>query len=148
MFYWAHWHISGIVKASGMGRRSVGQAILQCKCPQCRQGRLFKSKAYQLKNFMKVHEHCSYCQVQFAKGPRFFEGAMYISYVMNVALFLTSTFVIYNFFGKQPVWVYMTTITVAVILLYPLLFRYSRILYLYAFGSLSYDEYVGTDQNN
>lgn len=131
-----------------MPQKSVGQAILQGKCPQCRQGRLFKSKAYNLKNFMKVHLHCTVCNARFAKEPRFFEGAMYISYVLNVGLFLTSAFIIHNFFGKQPVWVYMTTITLAVTLLYPLLFRYSRIIYLYVFGSLTYDKSVGTDQNN
>jgi len=131
-----------------MGRKSVGQAILLAKCPQCRQGRLFKSKAYNLKNFVKMNEHCSFCKVQFVKEPRFFDGAMYISYMINVGLFLTSAFVIHNFFGKQPIGTYMTIITIVVILLYPLIFRYSRILYLYAFGDLRYDGSVGTDQNN
>jgi hypothetical protein len=73
---------------------------------------------------------------------------MYISYVLNVGLFLTSAFIIHNFFGKQPVSVYMTSIIVAVILLYPLLFRYSRIIFLFAFGSIRYNEAMGTDQNN
>ena len=131
-----------------MARISLGRAILQGKCPQCRQGRLFKSNAYNLKKFTRVNEHCSNCSVQFAKGPRFFEGAMYISYVLNVGLFLTSAFIIHNFFGRQPVSVYMTSIIVAVILLYPLLFRYSRIIFLFAFGSIRYNESMGTDQNN
>jgi len=73
---------------------------------------------------------------------------MYISYVLNVGLFLTSAFIIHNFFGKQPVEVYMTVIIVAVILLYPLLFRYSRIIYLYVFGEIRYNESMGTDKNN
>lgn len=127
---------------------SLVRAILQGKCPQCRQGLLFQSKAYNLKKFTKVNEHCAHCNLQFAKGPRFFDGAMYISYVLNVGLFLTSAFIIHNFFGRQPVSVYMTVIIVAVILLYPLLFRYSRIIFLYAFGSITYKESMGTDQNN
>ena len=85
-----------------MARTSVGQAILQGKCPQCRQGRLFQSKAYNLRNFTKVYDFCTNCEVQFVREPRFFDGAMYISYIMNVGLFLTSAFIIYYFFGKQP----------------------------------------------
>ena len=131
-----------------MAKRSLVGAILQGKCPQCRKGNLFLSKPYNLRGFTKMHEECPHCKVQYAREPRFFEGAMYISYVMSVGLFLITAFIIYNFFGRQPVWVYMTSVTLAVILLYPLQFRHSRILYLYAFGNLSYDESVGTDQNN
>ncbi len=131
-----------------MAKKSVFPAILKAKCPRCHKGQLFESKPYNLRKFTRMHEQCSHCDVQFAREPRFFEGAMYISYVISVALFLTNAFVIYTFWGRQPVWVFMTSIIVAVILLYPLTFRYSRILYLYAFGNLKYDESVVTDQKN
>lgn len=95
-----------------------------------------------------MHETCPNCGVQYAREPRFFEGAMYVSYAISVALFLTVAFTIYFLFGRQPTYVFMTSIIVAVILLYPLQLRYSRILYLYAFGNLKYKEPVVTDQNN
>ena len=131
-----------------MRQKSAVESVLQGKCPQCRKGDLFISGAYNLSKFTKMNEHCTSCNVRYAREPRFFEGAMYFSYVINVGLFLTSAFIIYNFFGQQPVWVYMTSITSAVILLYPLIFRYSRIFYINVFGNLKYDGSMGTDQNN
>ena len=85
-----------------------------------------------------MHTTCTHCGVSYAREPRFFDGAMYISYAMSVGLFLVTAFLVYYIFNRPPVWVFMVSITTLVTLLYPLMFRYSRILYLYAFGSLKY----------
>ena len=126
-----------------MPKRSKGQAIILGKCPQCREGNLFQSGPYQLKKFTRMHTSCNHCGVNYTREPRFFDGAMYISYAMSVGLFLVTAFLVYSIFDKPPVWVFMVSITTLVLLFYPLMFRYSRILYLYAFGGLKYRENAG-----
>lgn len=95
-----------------------------------------------------MHEQCTHCKVKFAKEPRFFDGAMYISYALNVGLFLVSALLIYWFLEPKSENTYLIAIILEVILLYPLLFRYSRVLYLYAFGGLKYKPTLETKGNN
>lgn len=121
-----------------MSERSAGAALLQGRCPQCRKGKLFKYATYNLGKFTEIHQQCPNCNVNFEREPRFFDGAMYISYALSVGLFLVSAFIIYSFFHPVSENVYMGAIISEVILLYPIMFRYSRILYLYAFGGLKY----------
>lgn len=131
-----------------MRERSKGLAILQAKCPQCHQGNLFESGPYHLKKITKMHVQCPHCGVKFTKEPRFFDGAMYISYALNVGLFLVSAFIIYHLFEPQSPNTYLFAIILEVILLYPLLFRYSRVFYLYAFGGLKYKGTLESKRNN
>ncbi|MHA7102186.1 DUF983 domain-containing protein [Roseivirga pacifica] len=121
-----------------MSERSKVQAVLQGKCPQCREGKLFKHGAYNLAKFTKINQECTSCGVKFEREPRFFDGAMYISYALSVGLFLVSAFIIYMFFHPVSENVYMLAIISEVILLYPIMFRTSRIIYLYAFGGLKF----------
>ena len=95
-----------------------------------------------------MHMHCPNCGVQYAREPRFFDGAMYVSYALNVGLFLVSAFIIYQFFEPDSPDVYLVAIILEVILLFPLLFRFSRIFYLYAFGGLRYKQHLESKRNN
>ena len=113
-------------------------AVLQGRCPQCRKGKLVQHTAYNLSKFTQINTHCSHCGVKFEREPRFFDGAMYISYGLSVGLFLVSAFIIYLFFHPVSENVYMIAIISEVVLLYPLMFRYSRIFYLYLFGGLKF----------
>ncbi len=130
---------SGIKGAGRMHKRSKGLAVLQGRCPQCREGKLFKYSTFNLKKFTEVNKNCSHCNVQFEREPRFFDGAMYISYALSVGLFLVSAFIIYQLFHPESENVYLIAIISEVVLLYPLMFRYSRILYLYLFGGLKFE---------
>ena len=121
-----------------MAKRSKLAAILQGRCPQCREGKLFQFGTYNLGKFTKVNKERPNCQVRFEKEPRFFDGAMYISYALSVGLFLVSAFLIYYFFHPVSENVYMIAIISEVVLLYPIMVRYSRILYLYAFSGMKY----------
>lgn len=123
-----------------MRGKSKAQAILQARCPCCREGKLFETGPYHLKKFKfaKMHTECPNCGVTYTKEPRFFDGAMYVSYALNVGLFLVSAFIIYHLFEPESPNTYLFAIILEVILLYPLLFRYSRTFYLYAFGGHKY----------
>lgn len=121
-----------------MSKKPKLLAVLQGRCPQCREGKLFPFAAYSLTKFTKINQECSSCGVKFEREPRFFDGAMYISYALSVGLFLVSAFIIYMFFHPVSENVYMIAIISEVVLLYPIMFRYSRIFYLYLFGGLKF----------
>ena len=122
-----------------MAERSKVSAILQGKCPRCRQGSLFVSSTYNLRKFLIMKKECENCGVKFEREPRFFDGAMYISYAMSVGLFLVSALIINLTIESANENTYLIAIIAEVVLLYPIMFRYSRIIYLYAFGGLKYD---------
>ncbi len=87
---------------------------------------------------MQMHENCPVCGLRFEVEPGFFFGAMYVSYAFSVALFTTIAIAL-SVLGDYPVWVYAVSIVVAVILLFPYMFRYSRVIFLHLFGGVSYD---------
>jgi hypothetical protein len=75
--------------------------------------------------------------------PGFFIGAMYVSYALVVALVFIVDFIL--LIGFDPaIWMYGLVSGVVVILLLPFIFRYSRILYLYWFGGVSFNPLLKT----
>jgi len=129
------WRICGIRKVKRMNR---SKAILQGKCPRCRSGEMFR---YSLRNILKfhyMHEKCPCCNLRFQVEPGFFFGAMFISYGMVVAIVLILGFIF--FFSFDPdLWIYTLAVSFAVLLFLPLIFRYSRILFLHWFGGIDYE---------
>lgn len=124
-----------------MPKRSGFYAILNHKCPRCREGDIFVYRLTQkLFKFTKTHKACPRCGLLYEREPGFFFGAMYVSYALSMGILLGSAFILYNFFNDPEVWVYVTTVMVAVILLLPVIFRLSRTLYLFAFGGVKYDK--------
>jgi len=113
-------------------------AVLSCKCPRCRQGNMFDYPVWDLSHFAKMNRECSNCGFRFEVEPGFFIGAMYVSYAMVVALLLTVGFLLYLFLDDPPVYAFIIGIVLTTILLLPLIFRYSRVLYLYWFGGVRY----------
>ena len=93
---------------------------------------------YPLKDFTKfseMNETCSSCGAPFTPEPGFYFGAMYVSYAFTIAIFFAVWFVLRLFFNPQD-WVYITCIILSAVLIIPISFRYSRILFLYWFGGL------------
>ena len=124
-----------------MAKKSAWSALLAHKCPRCREGDIFMYPLLEKPTkFIKTHKNCPHCGLAYEREPGFFFGAMYVSYALTMAIFLGSTFILYNFFGDPSVEVYIFTVVGAVLLLTPAVFRYSRTLYLYGFGGVKYDE--------
>jgi len=124
-----------------MPKKSVYYAILNHKCPRCREGDLFKygilSKPHK---FTETYKTCPHCQLVYEREPGFFFGAMYVSYAMTMAVLLGTAFILYNFFGDPDLVVYITAVPAMVLILLPVIFRYSRTIFLHGFGGVSYDE--------
>jgi uncharacterized protein (DUF983 family) len=115
-------------------KRTKLQAILQCKCPRCRQGDLFE-KGF---GFPKPHKNCPVCGVRYEKEPDFFQGAMYVSYAFSVALFLVTGFATYYIFNDPEPWVYTAIIIPLVLVFAPFNLRYSKSLFIHIFGDFEY----------
>jgi uncharacterized protein (DUF983 family) len=121
-----------------MKERSLGAAMLQAKCPKCREGNIFPNSIFSYRKLTVVNQRCSNCNAVLVPEPDFFYGAMYISYAFSVALVI-NVMIILNFFFEDPaVSAYIITVVVANIILLPLMLRYSKVLYLYWLGKLKY----------
>ncbi len=103
-------------------------SILNHKCPQCHEGRLFVSKAYS-KGFIKMPERCANCGLRYEQEPSFYSGAMYVSYALQVALFTTVYVALRVLFNPQME-VYLYATIVAALLLFPVTLRLSRAIYI------------------
>ena len=68
-------------------------------------------------------------QNKFYSRARFLFGAMYVSYALGVALFLAIWAGANWFFGDVSVWTQISVLTFLIIILSPLLFALSKIIY-------------------
>lgn len=83
-----------------------------------------------------MHVKCPNCDLRYEKEPGNYYGAMYVSYAFSTGIFLVTAFILYYFFGNPDVSVYLTTIIIVALLLFPINFRYSRVLFLYLIWKL------------
>ncbi|WP_281171645.1 DUF983 domain-containing protein [Algoriphagus vanfongensis] len=114
--------------------------MVGAKCPKCRKGRLFPVSIFSFNKLIDMNKSCDVCQASFQPEPRFYDGAMFISYAFSVALVIT-VFVALNLFLEKPaLWMYLSAIVIINLLLLPMMLRYSKVLYLYAVGKLKYQD--------
>lgn len=118
---------------------STPLALLAQKCPRCHRGKLFTHRMYDLAHFTDMPAACPVCGLAFEPEPGFYFGAMYINYVFTTAIVLVVGLLVYYGFGNPDTWVYVASVTGTVVLLLPLLLRYSRTVMLYFFGDAGYD---------
>jgi uncharacterized protein (DUF983 family) len=116
------------------------EAVVQGKCPRCRKGNIFTyalSERFFL--FNKMNTTCPNCEVRLEPEPGFYQGAMYIGYGITMLVIILVSLVLY-LAGQSSEWVYTGTVIGIMILLIPVNYRYSRILYLYFFGGIDFDK--------
>lgn len=122
-----------------MKKVSLGAAMFLAKCPRCREGQIFPTSIISYRKLSEVHDHCPNCNAVLTPEPDFYYGAMYISYAFSVALVVNVLIILNYLFDDPDVWVYVTTVLVANVLLVPIFLRYSKVIYLYLVGKLKYD---------
>ncbi len=114
--------------------KSTTLSLLQCKCPQCHSGDLFIcTNPYILNSINKMPDQCPVCDLDLIQEMGFYWGAMYVSYVLTVALSFFNFVWVYFFWGWLT-WQYMIINTFILLITLPLMFRYSRVIWLYLFG--------------
>ena len=108
-------------------------AMLSCKCPRCRVGKIFYGSPYSLKR-QRSNQVCSYCGLYFEIEPGYFYIAMYLSYAFVVIELLIAAFLLYFLLHSESPWVYCLVLIPLIILLSPINYRYSRVVLLHLFS--------------
>lgn len=121
-----------------MPSKTLVSAIINCKCPHCRAGDIFAYPATNLFKFNRMNESCPHCGIRLEPEPGFYQGAMYVSYGFTIVFIMLVSALLYAS-GDPSEWVYIGTVIGIMILLAPLNYRYSRVVYLYSFGGIKYD---------
>lgn len=115
-----------------MKEKSVLKNIIQCKCPQCREGDVFiKSNPYSV-GFTKIHDTCPICGLKFEMEQGFWYGAMYISYAIGVAVSIPLMLVL-SFQTDLSIFERAGVVMIVLVLIMPLMFRYARSVWLHIF---------------
>lgn len=111
------------------GKGSKLYSIFKMKCPRCQEGDFFVARPYNLKKAGDIHTHCSHCGLKYSKEPGFYYGAMYVSYALGVALFVTLWVSFNLFLPSVNVYWQLLTISLASLLLGPYLYALSKIIW-------------------
>ena len=115
-------------------------SILTGSCPRCQKESMYLDKnIFHLSNLLKLKDNCSFCGLQYQIEPSFFFGAMFVSYALNVAVMI-AVFLVCFFVFKASVGIIFTAIILALIVLFPMIMRLSRNIYINIF--VSYDSKV------
>lgn len=111
------------------------EAVIQCKCPRCRQGNIFTGKMYSFSFKGQItNEFCPHCNLRFEREPGFFYVAMFISYAMNVAEMISASVATYVFglaLVYDNLWYYVGILLLTVFICSPFNYRYSRVMLLH-----------------
>jgi len=121
-----------------MKKKEAYQAILESKCPKCRQGNMFIFPINKITKFTKMRQHCEVCGLRFEVEPGFFFGAMYISYAFTVSIIILTGIILW-LFELGNMLLFILSVFTTVIILLPFIFRFSRVLFLHLFGGVKYD---------
>lgn len=105
-------------------------AVIQSKCPRCREGDMFEGRVYGLKK-QKMNEHCPHCGFKFEIEPGYFYAAMYVSYAFSVAQVVTLALATAYFTRSESPWLYIGVLFAAIVIFAPFNLRYSRLVLLH-----------------
>lgn len=114
-------------------RKSFLYSVAAAKCPRCREGNMFPKGTLYSSKFADMHTACPCCGQVFEPEVGFYYGAMYVSFAINVAIFLVALFVLNLFVEELTMGMMIGIIAVVVIGLLPVIFRLSRLLWINIF---------------
>lgn len=104
-------------------------SILKFKCPECHKGNFFESHPYHFKTIGNIHHRCSHCGLKFSKEPGFYYGAMYVSYALGVAIFVSVFLIDYFLVLNLSFVAFLIIIGSLLVLGTPYLFHLSKIIW-------------------
>lgn len=109
--------------------------IFSCRCPRCREGKLFKYPlSVRMKRNMEMNEECPVCKQPTDIEVGFYYGTGYISYLICIGIVIVSFLLWFLTIGfsfqdrRFLFWIISTCLFLA--LLQPWLMRFSRVLWL------------------
>jgi len=108
---------------------NITYSVLFNKCPQCHQGNVLKYPPYKLNKLLDTEEQCSHCNLKFDKEPGFFYGALYVSYALTSGIFIVA-YLLQVMFLNWPITKFAIAMVSLLLLTFPLIARWSRVLWL------------------
>lgn len=108
--------------------------ILKCKCPKCHTDYMYENNnPYMLKKLFDMKDRCEVCSQPFAPEPRYYDGAMFVSYGISVGI-LVSVIIAFNILFAEPNFNIMIGLIISLaIILSPLTLRISRSIWIHIF---------------
>lgn len=114
-------------------------SILTGSCPKCHNESMYVNKnLFMVSQLFKMHERCSHCKTKYKIEPSFFYGAMYVSYGVSIVFALTVFLITYLLIGLSLVNAFIA-IVLALILLFPVIARLSRNIWINIFMKFDKD---------
>jgi uncharacterized protein (DUF983 family) len=109
-------------------------SILNFKCPRCHKGEFLESRnVYNFKKAGNIRKKCDYCTLKYSREPGFYFGAMFVSYALGVALFVTIWVAIAVLYPEYSAELLLGIIIGAIIILGPILYALSKIIWVNLF---------------
>ncbi len=106
-------------------------SIFKYKCPHCHEGDFFESRnPYNLKKAGEIPPTCKVCGRNLRMEPGFYFGAMYVAYGLAVATCVSVFVATYVLYPEASIGLYIGLITAALVLIGPLLYALSKIIWI------------------
>jgi uncharacterized protein (DUF983 family) len=103
---------------------------LRLKCPRCGKTDLFKdSNPYHFKTLFDMPRYCNHCGLDLENEPGYYFGAMYVSYMLTVGMIIINELWMFPLW-KWNIWPQLIINALLIIILFPIIIRYSRSFYL------------------
>ena len=99
------------------------------KCPRCRKGDLFK-KPFQISDPLNMPENCNVCGQAYEPEPGFYQGAMYVSYILTAWFYMIPGLIL-AFVLKWSMTAIMTAIIALAIITFVKFLRLSRSVWIH-----------------
>ncbi len=97
-------------------------ALLRQRCPVCLQGPVFRG-------IFAMHSHCPVCGVKYERETGYFLNSMFIAYTAGFFILVPTAVLLY--FLNVSLLVFSTAIILETVIIYPLLFRYARLVWMH-----------------
>lgn len=105
-------------------------SIFKFKCAHCHEGEFFVDRnPYNLRYVGDILEKCPVCQRRYSPEPGFYYGAMYVSYALGVAMFVTVYVATAVLYPEAPMWLYISLIFGSLIFFGPYLYALSKTIW-------------------
>ena len=118
-----------------MKKGSKLYSISTMTCPQCQESHMMVGNPYRFSTMGEVKNKCEVCGLNLKPEPGFYYGAMYVSYGLGVAIFVSIWASCTWFFDNVGVWTQISLILIALIGLGPYLYALSKVIWANIFFS-------------
>lgn len=119
--------------------------IILNRCARCGKGKFFSGEWYHPGRFAIMNPHCPQCHQNFRQGPGFYFGATYVSYLVQIVLFLL-LYLLIQYILDTGFWTYIGIVVVVQLLLMPLTFRFARLTWFTMFGNYKREQETDDSQ--